>query len=86
MSISTLKPNNYEPARDLPARLRRRLTQWQAVAPLPAHPPQAMISFTFDDFPHSAADAGASILDRFGARGCYYACTGFLGENGPNGR
>lgn len=85
--MSSMLPETfeYEPARDLPARLRRRLTQWQAVAPLPAHPPQPMISFTFDDFPRSAAETGASILERFGAKGCYYACTGFLGEIGPAG-
>lgn len=85
MSALSINSTAYEPARDLSARLRRRMTQWQAVAPLPAHPPQAMISFTFDDFPRSAADTGASILERFGARGCYYACTGFLDRTGPSG-
>ncbi|MCI4646225.1 MAG: polysaccharide deacetylase family protein [Hyphomonadaceae bacterium] len=85
MTAMSVEAQQYEPSRDLPARLRRRLTQWQAVAPLPARPPQAMISFTFDDFPRSAAETGASILDRFGAKGCYYACTGMLGETGPSG-
>jgi len=35
-----------------------------------------IISFTFDDFPRSACSVGAPILERFGARGTYYAAPG----------
>jgi peptidoglycan/xylan/chitin deacetylase (PgdA/CDA1 family) len=31
-----------------------------------------IVSFTFDDFPRTAALVGANILERFGARGTYY--------------
>ena len=35
-----------------------------------------IVSFTFDDFPRSACSVGAPILERFGARGTYYAAAG----------
>jgi peptidoglycan/xylan/chitin deacetylase (PgdA/CDA1 family) len=37
-----------------------------------------IVSFTFDDFPRSAYSAGGSILERFGARGTYYATGGLM--------
>ena len=36
-------------------------------------------SFTFDDFPRSAWDAGAPVLERFGARGTFYAAGRYCG-------
>ena len=38
-----------------------------------------MVSFTFDDFPKSAADTGAEIVEEVGARACYYACSSMAG-------
>jgi peptidoglycan/xylan/chitin deacetylase (PgdA/CDA1 family) len=35
-----------------------------------------IVSFTFDDFPRSSCSIGAPILERFGARGTYYAAAG----------
>ena len=35
-----------------------------------------IVSFTFDDFPQSAADVGAKLLEAEGWRGTYYACAG----------
>jgi peptidoglycan/xylan/chitin deacetylase (PgdA/CDA1 family) len=32
-----------------------------------------IVSFSFDDFPHSAASAGAAVLEQFGVQGTYYA-------------
>ncbi|MEM1106012.1 MAG: polysaccharide deacetylase family protein [Pseudomonadota bacterium] len=61
------------------------MTQWRVVKPLEAAPARALVSFTFDDFPRSAALAGADILGRYGACGTYYACTGLLGGSGPSG-
>ncbi len=69
----------YVPARNLPARLARRLTQWRAAMPIANDPPRAIISFTFDDFARSAADTGAEIVEEAGARACFYACTGMAG-------
>lgn len=39
-----------------------------------------VISFTFDDFPHSALRVGGEILKEFGARGTYYAALGLMGK------
>lgn len=72
-------PASYRPDRSLPAKVKRRLTQWRAVRRMPATPQQAIVSFTFDDFPKSAMDTGADLLDRIGAKGTYYTCTGMAG-------
>lgn len=39
-----------------------------------------IVSFTFDDFPLSAAQAASSILARHAVRATFYAATGLLGE------
>lgn len=44
-----------------------------------------MVSFTFDDFPQSAADRGAELLDRYGARGTFYASLGLIGQESTRG-
>ncbi len=71
----------YSPARSISAKLQRRLIQWKAVAPLASSPASSLVSFTFDDFPKSAADTGADILEAVGARGTYYACSRFSGQS-----
>ena len=38
-----------------------------------------VVSFTFDDFPHSAATAGAAILESYGAAATYYVSLGLAG-------
>lgn len=40
-----------------------------------------LVSFTFDDFPLSAAETAASILARQGVRRTFYAATGLMGEH-----
>lgn len=75
----------YNPPRSLPAKLRRRLVQWRAVAPLPVSPRRPLVSISFDDFPRTAALAGAEVLERFGARGTYYACSGMVGLSNATG-
>jgi peptidoglycan/xylan/chitin deacetylase (PgdA/CDA1 family) len=42
-----------------------------------------LISFAFDDFPRSAADTAASILDGFGVRATYYTSLGLMGTIDP---
>ena len=79
MLASTEETSAYQPARNLPARINRRLVQWRAAAPLRTGPPVAAISFTFDDFARSAADTGAEIIEEVGARGCFYACSSMAG-------
>ena len=38
-----------------------------------------IVSFTFDDFPRSAQEAGGAILKSFGLRGTFYASYGLVG-------
>lgn len=44
-----------------------------------------MVSFTFDDVPHSACENGARILERHGARGTFYVAGGGCGAESPVG-
>jgi peptidoglycan/xylan/chitin deacetylase (PgdA/CDA1 family) len=37
-----------------------------------------IVSFTFDDFPRSAASTGAAVLEHLGVRGTYYAAMGLI--------
>jgi peptidoglycan/xylan/chitin deacetylase (PgdA/CDA1 family) len=44
------------------------------------------ISFCFDDFPQTAADKGAAILEDSGLRGTFFTCFGLLGQDSYGGR
>lgn len=44
------------------------------------------VSFCFDDFPASAAENGAKILENYGARGTFYTCFGLLGGENQGGK
>jgi peptidoglycan/xylan/chitin deacetylase (PgdA/CDA1 family) len=44
-----------------------------------------LVSFTFDDFPTSAWDAGAPLLEARGAKGTYYMALKLLGTDGEVG-
>ncbi len=61
-------------------RVKRRLTRLQARRPLNCAQGRFLVSFSFDDFPRSAATNGAAILEEFGWRGTYYASTAFEGS------
>lgn len=76
----------YAPPRDPLSKIRRRFTQMHAARPAELRFSQPVLSVTFDDFPASAAEAGAQVLERHGARGTYYASSGLMGTNGPSGR
>jgi len=54
----------------------RRVT----VKPAQLRPERAIASFTFDDFPMSAWEAGAPVLEAVGARGVYYASASYCGR------
>jgi peptidoglycan/xylan/chitin deacetylase (PgdA/CDA1 family) len=86
MSASTivLSPSDYTPDLSLPGRINRRLTQWRTSQPLGAVS-QSIITFSFDDFPKSAADTGAEIMDSINAPAIYYACTGLAGRSNITG-
>jgi peptidoglycan/xylan/chitin deacetylase (PgdA/CDA1 family) len=76
----------YSPPRDLVSKLRRRFVQQRAARPAELRFAEPILSVTFDDFPASAAEAGARVLDRHGAHGAYYASSGLEGREGPCGR
>ncbi len=75
----------YAPPRDLASKVRRRMTQWRASKPARLAFDTPLLSITFDDFPVSAAQEGARILESHGARGTYYASAGMSETNGPCG-
>ena len=54
--------------------------------PGPARLDRPIVSFTFDDFPASAAENGAPILSGHGARGTFYASFGRFGQPSLVGR
>ncbi|MBI1359084.1 MAG: polysaccharide deacetylase family protein [Alphaproteobacteria bacterium] len=72
------------PSQSLPARIGRRLVQWSMAAPSTVAPDRPVVSFTFDDFPKSAA-RGADIVEAAGGRAAFYAATSFMGQRGPMG-
>ena len=77
-----------KPVQDLPARVRRRFRE-EAAKRIRTHTaragnPRAMISFTFDDVPVSAATEGAAVLERYGARGTFYVAGALCGTRGED--
>lgn len=76
----------YVPARDPVSKVRRRLTQWRASRPAHLAFDTPILSVSFDDFPASAAETGANILEAHGARGTFYAAAGLANSDGPCGR
>lgn len=60
----------------LALRISRRLAQHACKAMLPLHADAGVVSFTFDDAPASACEAGARTLERHGARGTFYIAGG----------
>ncbi len=83
--MGPLDPASYHPDRSLPARVSRHLTQMKAAIPLPKTPEKPIVSFTFDDFPVSAATNGARALETFNAHGTYYVCSGLENHTGMLG-
>lgn len=81
---AAMSPADYCPDRSLPGKIRRRLTQWQCTKPLGALA-GSLITFSFDDFPKSAADTGADIMAGIDAPAIYYACSGLAGQTNLTG-
>lgn len=69
----------YIPPSGFAGKLRRLAARRLARAPLKIELDRALVSFTFDDFPASAATTGADMLESFGWRGTYFASAGFAG-------
>lgn len=84
LSADQLYPVDYAPKRHVWAKLRRRWIQETSVVRL-GEVTSSIITFSFDDFPKSAVDNGADILDSIDAKAIYYACSGLAGKSNLTG-
>ncbi|MDO8296977.1 MAG: polysaccharide deacetylase family protein [Caulobacter sp.] len=75
----------YSADRSLKGKLRRRLALLAHRRPVRMALERPMITFSFDDAPASAADAGARTLELRGIRGTWYISAGLAGRDGPMG-
>ena len=75
----------YSSDRSLKGKVRRRAVRLLHRRPLTTAPPRPMLSFTFDDAPLSAVQAGAQVLEARGVRGTYYVAAGLAGQEAPMG-
>ena len=62
----------------LQARVSNRLSRYFSVTPFRLRNERPMVSFTFDDFPESAATDGVSILDQYDAKATFYVSGGLV--------
>ncbi|QTC86505.1 polysaccharide deacetylase family protein [Brevundimonas pondensis] len=76
----------YTPDVSLKGKLRRRFARLTHRRPVRLNLTRPTISFTFDDIPANAGQAGASALEAQGARGTFYVCAGLFGQEGHMGR
>lgn len=65
-------------------RIANRLIRRYAGKPRRVDTPTPLVSFTFDDVPDSALDAGAAILEKYGVHGTFYVAGGLLGQTDGN--
>lgn len=76
---------SYEPPVTIVDKLRSRYVRWVKVKPHTLANTRPLVSFTFDDFPRSAARVGADILATHGVLGTYYVAAGMIGRRGESG-
>lgn len=76
---------SYVPARGLPEKVSRRITQWRRARPAHLRFDAPLLSICFDDFPVSAAHEGAAIVEAHGARATFYASAALSCADGPCG-
>ncbi|MCY1648427.1 oligosaccharide deacetylase HfsH [Caulobacter sp. SL161] len=86
MTMEFEKVDAYEPDRSLKGKLRRRLIRLAHRRPAKVALERPMVSFSFDDAPATACEAGAGALEARGLRGTYYFAAGLTGRDGPMGR
>ena len=65
----------------LALRISRGLARHTLTNMLPLRGAAGVVSFTFDDAPASACEAGAQALERHGVRGTFYVAGGLTGQN-----
>jgi len=76
----------YSADRSLKGKVRRRWARLVDRRSSGVSLERPMVSFSFDDAPQSAAQAGAALLEARGLRGTYFISAGLAGEDGPMGR
>lgn len=86
MQLEFERVDAYEPDRSLKGKLRRRLIRLAHRRPARVALERPMVSFSFDDAPATACEAGARALEARGLRGTYYFAAGLAGRDGPMGR
>ena len=86
MQVELEKVDAYEPDRTLKGKLRRRLIRLAHRRPAKVALERPMVSFSFDDAPATACEAGATALEARGLRGTYYFAAALTGRDGPMGR
>mgnify|MGYP003111976772 CR=1 FL=1 len=75
----------YIPSSGLAGKWRRLSARLFERDPLRFSAQKLTVSFTFDDFPKSAVEHGATELERHGWRGTWYAAAGFAGGENHHG-
>lgn len=78
------QPHVADPS--LKGKLRRRFARLVQRRPVRMRLDRAIVSFSFDDAPASAAIEGARLLEAAGVRGSYYVSVGLSDREGPMGR
>lgn len=74
----------FERRHTLVGKLGRETARLAARRPACKAPPRAMVSFTFDDAPASAATFAGAHLEAAGFRGTYFVCGAYMdGMDGP---
>ena len=64
----------------LQARVSNRLSRYFNTTPFRLRNTRPMVSFTFDDFPESAATDGVSLLDQYDAKATFYVSGAGVGK------
>lgn len=75
----------YSPPRDPLSRIRRKLTARHISKRAVVRFDAPLLSISFDDFPASAAEIGARVLEAHGARGTFYAAAGMAETTAASG-
>ena len=66
------------------ARVSNRLSRYFSVTPFRLRNDRPLVSFTFDDFPESAATDGVSILDQYHAKATFYVAGDLVDKPGEH--
>jgi peptidoglycan/xylan/chitin deacetylase (PgdA/CDA1 family) len=75
----------YLPSSSIWSRFNRQWARFSARTPISVDLDHAIVSFSFDDFPKSAAIQGAQALEAHNWRGTYYASAVFAGQLNHHG-